>query len=442
VQAKGNTKMGLIVKGKAAKIAVGRLLHIAKRKSSSSDVWMNHPTSIFPPMACSRLGLDPSTNLIHAPLVYHENYSFDDWPKTHTFPMDKFRQLAQYLTNPTREESVLGGDVLSAAEPLVQSYQDFFRPLDLHQIPNEWIQQPTGPIEKDYLQKFLTGSLSRDQCRRIGFREQTYRPELIERTLLEVAGTVLTCQLALQYGIASNLAGGTHHATYNYGSGYTILNDLAIASNYLTNPIFHKQDFDSMSSSNNSDATTAPVALRKTVLIIDCDVHQGDGTAKFTSQGIIPSERMVTLSIHCQDNYPFPKATSTYDVGLPSNIRDEDYLEAVQLSVTRALNEWNPDFVLYDAGVDIYENDSLGKFCISTKGIRQRDRWILDTCVTKNIPVAAVIGGGYDKNPYALAQRHAILHEECAYIWRTYKMWMKSSNNPIYQPKYYHMDTS
>jgi acetoin utilization deacetylase AcuC-like enzyme len=261
---------------------------------------------------------------------------------------------------------------------------------------------------------------------------------LIERTLLEVAGTVLTCQLALQYGIASNLAGGTHHATFNYGSGYTILNDLAIASNYLTNPIFHKQYSHSMSSSKNITAA----ALRKTVLVIDCDVHQGDGTAKFTSQGIIPSERMVTLSIHCQDNYPFPKATSTYDVGLPSNIRDEDYLEAVQLSVTRALNEWNPDFVLYDALVDIYESDSLGKFCISMDGIRQRDRWILDTCVMRKIPIAAVIGGGYDKNPHALAQRHAILHEECAHIWRTYKMWMTSSSYPIYPPKYYQMETS
>lgn len=422
------------LKEKAAKNAVGKLQDMVKRRSGGCELIMNNPIL---PMACSRLGLDPSTNLIHAPIVYHENYSFDEWPKTHTFPMDKFRQLAEYLTNPTREEAV-GGDDLSAAVPLVQSYQDFFRPLDLHQIPIEWIQQPTGPIEIDYLQKFLTGSLSTDQCRRIGFREQTCRPELIERTLLEVAGTILTCQLALQYGIASNLAGGTHHATYNYGSGYTILNDLAIASNYLTNPIFHIPYSDSQSRSIHNHGTTeeAAEALRKTVLVIDCDVHQGDGTAKFTSQGIIPSERMVTLSIHCQDNYPFPKATSTYDVGLPSNIRDEDYLEAVQLSVTQALNEWNPDFVLYDAGVDIYENDSLGKFCISMDGIRQRDRWILDTCVMRKIPIAAVIGGGYDKNPHSLAQRHAILHEECASIWRTYKMWTTSSTNSIYPEKY------
>ncbi len=207
----------------------------------------------------------------------------------------------------------------------------------------------------------------------------------------------------------------------------------------MTNLIFHIPYFDSQSRSisNHGTATAAAAAkaLRKTVLVIDCDVHQGDGTAKFTSQGIIPSERMVTLSIHCQDNYPFPKATSTYDVGLPSNIRDEVYLEAVQLSVTRALNEWNPDFVLYDAGVDIYESDSLGKFCISMDGIRQRDRWILDTCVMRKIPIAAVIGGGYDKNPHALAQRHAILHEECASIWRTYKMWTTSSSNSIYPEK-------
>lgn len=416
--------MGLALTGKAA--GAGPYLPrniIARRSTATSTTTSGHMDDRDAILtACSRLGLDPSTNPIHAPIVYHEKYSFDRWPKTHTFPMDKFNQLAKYLTTTTTAPGTTTEDeldyYLSPPKPLVKSYQDFFRPLDVHQIPKEWIQQPTGPIDIDFFQQFLSGTLSRDQCRQIGFREQTYRPELIERTLLEVAGTTLTCQLAIQYGIASNLAGGTHHASYNYGSGYTILNDLAIASNYLTNPVFHK--------SNRS--SSVETALRKRVLVIDCDVHQGDGTAKFTSEGIIASERMVTLSIHCQDNYPFPKATSTYDISLPSLIRDEEYLEAVQSAVTRALNEWNPDFVLYDAGVDIYEHDTLGKFCISFDGIRQRDRWILNTCVLRNIPVAAVIGGGYDKDPLALARRHAIIHEECAYIWRKYKMWTSSSS--------------
>jgi len=177
----------------------------------------------------------------------------------------------------------------------------------------------------------------------------------------------------------------------------------------LTNPVFH----------------STSKALSKKVLIIDCDVHQGDGTAKFTSNAIISPERMVTLSIHCQDNYPFEKAMSTYDIGLPQNCTDDSYMVSLKHAILRALKETRPDFVLYDAGVDVYERDKLGRLCISLKGMRQRDRWVLETCVQHNIPVAAVIGGGYDKDINALARRHAIVHEECAYLWRKYKMWRR-----------------
>ena len=216
---------------------------------------------------------------------------------------------------------------------------------------------------------------------------------------------------AHQYGIASNTAGGTHHATPNHGAGYTILNDLAVASNYLTKTAFHE---------------TSTSSVEK-VLIIDCDVHQGDGTAKFTASNIIGSDRMVTLSIHCQDNYPHQKATSTFDIGLPSNCSDDKYMKALQDAVLHAMDEKQPDFVLYNAGVDIYEHDSLGKLCISMEGIRKRDRWVLETCIQRDIPIAAVIGGGYDKDVEALARRHAIVHEECAYVWRKYRMWERAS---------------
>jgi len=376
------------------------------------------------PLACSRLGLDPSQNRFHAPLVYHEDYSFSNWPTNHTFPMDKFERLAYALTS-TCKKTHPGVSTLS--RPLVRSYNDFFRPLDIDDIPyhlfsnskdlllelgenhehnNLQHYHEEGPIEHSFLYRFLKGKLSQDEERWIGFREQTKRKELITRTVLEVAGTILTTQLALQYGIASNAAGGTHHASPNRGAGYTILNDLAIAAHFLTQ--------------KNDIGDKNKTKINK-VLIVDADVHQGDGTAKFYD--LHKENRLITLSIHCQDNYPTPKANSTYDIGLKTGCRDEEYMEEFTKGVDKAILETHPDLVLYDAGVDVFIKDKLGRLKITEKGIRKRDRWLLERCVNNNIPVAAVIGGGYDKDVNVLARRHAIVHEECAYIWRKHKMW-------------------
>jgi acetoin utilization deacetylase AcuC-like enzyme len=267
-------------------------------------------------------------------------------------------------------------------------------------VPDSWL---SGPINADFVQRFLQGRLSTEECRYIGFREQIARPELIERTVLEVAGTVLTAQLAVEYGIASNVAGGTHHASPVAGAGYTILNDLAVATHVLT---------------ITDDSSNTKV---NRVLVVDCDVHQGDGTAKF-GDGLL-KDKLFTLSLHCASNYPIPKAHSTFDVGLPDGMRDDDYMEVLERSVDHAISVTNPDLVLYDAGVDVYENDRLGRLKVTEQGIRKRDRWVLDRCVSAGIPVAAVVGGGYDKDVDSLARRHAIVHEECAYVWRKHRMW-------------------
>jgi acetoin utilization deacetylase AcuC-like enzyme len=132
------------------------------------------------------------------------------------------------------------------------------------------------------------------------------------------------------------------------------------------------------------------------------------------------------LSLHCASNYPQLKANSTYDVGLPDGTEDEAYLEILRESVSKAIREVEPDLVLYDAGVDIYKGDRLGRLHVSEDGIRKRDRWVLDYCVTNGIPVAAVVGGGYDKDVFALARRHAFVHEEAAYVWRKHKLWEKA----------------
>jgi acetoin utilization deacetylase AcuC-like enzyme len=290
--------------------------------------------------------------------------------------------------------------------PLVREEADFFRPLDFEAIlsredTREWFDV----IDADFFGRFLAGQLTKEECRYIGFREQTPRPELIERTVLEVAGTVLACQLAVRCGIASNTAGGTHHAHPTMGAGYTILNDLAVATRVLTRQ--------------------HPETIRR-VLVVDCDVHQGDGTTKFHADRDQPLHgKLFTLSLHCASNYPSLKARSTIDVGLPDGMEDDEYLRVLESSLERAMREVRPDFVIYDAGVDVYRHDRLGRLNLSERGIRLRDRLVLDRCAAKGIPVATVVGGGYDRDVDALARRHALVVEEAAYVWRKHGMWKR-----------------
>lgn len=242
----------------------------------------------------SKPGLDPTSNRFHQPIVYHPNYSFSSWPPNHTFPMSKFYHTAQCLLQ--KQDHL--------PRPLVRSENDFYTPLDTHDIPYAWIAQPSGPIDAQYLESFLSSSLTEEQKRGIGFREQCDNPELIKRTLLEVSGTILTAHLAYVYGLATNVAGGTHHATQNMGRGYTILNDLAIASKYVLDARLNGGYINDV----------------KRVLVIDCDVHQGDGTATFdlfanqhdTSIDKQDETRaLFTLSLHCESNYPRYKSKST-----------------------------------------------------------------------------------------------------------------------------------
>jgi acetoin utilization deacetylase AcuC-like enzyme len=309
--------------------------------------------------------------------------------------MNKFERLAHALSTNCKATNPRS----NLPRPLIRNLtEDCFRPIE--NPPRAWLSPPVDGV---FLDTFLSGRLDDAACRRIGFAEHTRRPELIRRTVLEVAGTVLTAQLALQYGVAANLAGGTHHAQPTHGAGYTILNDLAIAAHVvLLDPAF---------SVNR-------------VLVIDCDVHQGDGTAVFGTTALELRDKLFTLSLHCQSNYPQLKAVSTFDVGLPDRTRDDEYLRVLQESVTMAVDQIRPDLILYDAGVDVYDEDRLGRLCLTEGGIRARDRWVVEYCaVHRNVPVAAVIGGGYDRDLDALARRHAIVHEECSYIWRKHRMW-------------------
>lgn len=298
------------------------------------------------------------------PMVHHPDYSFP-FPPEHRFPMAKFGLLADYL----REQGLLTPD-------------NTYRP---GRCRDQWLRQTHSP---DYLDRFINDLLSRDERRQMNL---PWSEGLVKRTLLAPSGTVLAAQLALHQGLACHLAGGTHHAHYDHASGFCILNDLAIAAHVLL-----KQS-----------------GVRR-VLIFDCDVHQGDGTAALLEN----DPNAFTCSIHCENNFPFTKQTSDLDVGLPNDMEDDDYLDVVDSTLNRVLNRFAPDLVLYDAGVDVFAGDPLGRLNITEAGIRNRDKHVLSTLLRRGIPVATVIGGGYDDDRQALARRHAIVVEAAIEVMR------------------------
>lgn len=308
------------------------------------------------------------------PLISHPNYSFD-FPHSHRFPMEKFRLLHDYLN----EKGIANPRNIFSPEP----------------ASNELLELAHCP---DYLQRFFTNQFTDKELKRMGL---PWSEGLLKRSLISPAGTYLTAQFALKEGIACHLAGGTHHAHYDFASGFCVLNDLAVTAKALLNPTG-----DDHPGNNN-------IGCQK-VLIFDCDVHQGDGTAR-----ILESDPSVfTCSIHCGQNFPAKKAQSDLDVEVPKLTRDDRYLALVWQTLQHAIAVSRPDIVLYDAGVDIYEHDPLGLLSISVAGIRERDRLVLSVCRDMDLPVATVIGGGYDDDRKALAKRHAMVIEEADKLFR------------------------
>lgn len=242
----------------------------------------------------------------------------------------------------------------------------------------------------EYLAMLCDQSLDPKAWRRIGL---PWSQGLIDRTLTAPNGTLLTARLALQHGMACHLAGGTHHAHRDFGSGFCLLNDLAYtALTLLTSGEVNK------------------------VLIFDLDVHQGDGTA-----AILAAEpRAFTCSIHCEKNFPFRKSSSDLDIGLDQHLSDQPYLDVVESTLLQLLDEQQPDLLLYDAGADVWQGDELGHLDLSWGGVQQRDELVLRHCLRRHIPVATVIGGGYDRDHARLARRHAIVIESAAHLYPQY----------------------
>lgn len=290
------------------------------------------------------------------PLVYHDDYS-PPFPAGHRFPMEKFRLLRDHLV-----DSGLTAD--SALQ----------RP-DL--CPPEVLALAHCPA---YIERFLAGELTAQEQRRLGL---PWSEALARRTVRAVGGSLLAAELALQHGLACHLAGGTHHAHYDHASGFCIFNDLAVVARYLLES-----------------------GQAGRVLIFDCDVHQGDGTARILEN--VPDA--VTVSLHCEKNFPARKARSDWDIGLPIGMGDAAYLKVVNDSLGYLLALYQPDIVLYDAGVDVHQDDALGYLQLTDAGIAARDEAVLRHCLEREIPVVGLIGGGYDRDRAALARRHGILH--------------------------------
>lgn len=295
------------------------------------------------------------------PLVYHPNYSFSFDPK-HRFVMSKFANLF----NEVKSMGLIGDN-------LVQPQLGSPTPLELVHC-------------EDYIWDLWRNQLNDKAMRRIGL---PWSEQLMARTFTAPLGTLKTAELALEHGIACHLAGGTHHAHYDFGSGYCMVNDLAFTSTTLIQ----------QGKVNN-------------VLIFDLDVHQGDGTAAMLKH----NPYVFTCSIHCEKNFPFRKHDSDLDIGLENHLEDAAYLNIVRETLTGLIEDLNPDLVLYDAGVDVWEQDTLGKLNISWQGLEKRDALVLTTCQSKGVPVATVIGGGYDKDHLRLAKRHAIVVKQAAQL--------------------------
>jgi acetoin utilization deacetylase AcuC-like enzyme len=242
----------------------------------------------------------------------------------------------------------------------------------------------------DYVQAYYEGTLNPKVQRRIGL---PWSPALVNRTCVAVGGTVLTAKLALNHGLACNTAGGTHHAFPDYGSGFCIFNDLAIASRVLQK-----------------------LGLVSKILIVDLDVHQGDGTA-FIFQD---DDSVFTFSMHCEINFPGTKQKSDLDVPLVEGMEDDTYLQTLANYLPDLLSEVKPDIVLYDAGVDPHVGDRLGKLALTDTGIFRREMQVLSTCVASGYPVACVIGGGYADDMKSLVWRHSLVHRAASEVYRQY----------------------
>lgn len=287
--------------------------------------------------------------------------AFDDiykhpLPEGHRFPMEKYDLLPKQLLYEGTCEA-----------------EHFFKPT----INPENERYVLLAHEKFYIKELYACQIEKRKARKIGFPLSL---KLVERERIITNGTILACNFALQNGIAMNIAGGTHHAYKDRGEAFCMLNDQAIGAHYLLKN-----------------------KLAKSILIVDLDVHQGNGTADIFKN----DDRVFTFSMHGKNNYPFKKEVSDLDIALDDDTPDEKYLDILRLHLPKLIDQTKPDFVFFLSGVDIVNTDKLGKLGCSVKGCKERDRYVLESCFEKGLPVEVSMGGGYSKDIKIIIEAHA-----------------------------------
>ena len=290
-------------------------------------------------------------------VVNHQDY-FAQIGDDHKFPIDKFGELANYLIKK-------------------KIVKEFHKP---YACSEETLKRVHS---EKYIKDVKNKTLDQDTIKKIGF---PLVDSVVQRSLVATGGTVLASKLAITNGIACNTAGGSHHANFDGGAGYCVFNDVAVGAQYLLDR-----------------------GLASKILIVDLDVHQGNGSADI----FIKNKDVFTFSMHSKSNYPAKKSISDLDVELEDNTEDEHYLELLNFHLNE-LNEKNFNFVFYIAGVDIHHNDRLGKLKISDEGIKKRDEIVTENFFLKKVPLCGVLGGGYNKDFNKLVELHSFLHQSCA----------------------------
>ncbi|HHQ4684636.1 TPA: histone deacetylase family protein [Aeromonas veronii] len=287
-------------------------------------------------------------------IFYHPLYSSLALPERHRFPLAKYQGLFERLQ--------------------VQGYP-------LGEAPSATREQICRIHDADYVAAALSGKLEERAIRKIGF---PWSPMLMERTLRSVGATIAASRHALEQGCGLQISGGYHHAHRDHGSGFCLFNDLVIAAQ-----------------------TCLDEGRCEQVLIIDLDVHQGDGSAALCAG----RRDIITLSLHGEHNFPHHKAASHLDFPLPSGMADDAYLTTLQQALSLALRLYSPDLILYQAGVDVHHADELGYLSLSDEGVRLRDAMVFDCAIKHGLPIAAVPGGGYRRDWQQLIPLHMSLFE-------------------------------
>jgi len=275
-------------------------------------------------------------------------------PDGHRFPMSKYRRLRQAIV-----ENTLHRDDVMLVPPAATD------------------EQLCLAHERDYVDRVVTGRLTDAEIKRIGF---PWSEKMVERSRRSSGATLAAARIALNEGISVNLAGGTHHAMRGAGEGYCVFNDAAVAIRTLTDE-----------------------NLIQRAAVIDCDVHQGNGTAEILGN----DPNVFTFSIHGEKNFPIRKMPSHLDIDLPDGTRDEEYLSALGSGLSTTLAAGSYDLVIYLAGADPYEGDRLGRLKLTKKGLRRRDELVLSTLQKQGIPVAIAMAGGYAPNIQDIVDIHA-----------------------------------